>query len=280
MKLKLNHNIALAVGSFLLLTACSRDESTGEASSSALGPGQVATVDGEPIPESLFRVYALNALRKNPDELTPEERDSVLEDLLRFKLLEAEATDRGLLSERTIAAELELQRLNLVARAMALRYIEENPASEAELREVYEDNLERLAPPEYKARHILVETAEEAENVIEQLNEGSDFEALARERADGPTGPNGGDLGWFSAASMSAPLVQAVQSMMIGTHSSTPVQSEFGYHVLLLEDTRMSEPPALDEVRDDLRSVVDRRKLDAFVRSLREAAVVEQSDEQ
>jgi peptidyl-prolyl cis-trans isomerase C len=266
---------ALILLSVTAASACTRDQAPADASETTLGPGRVATVNGEPIPESLFRVYALNAARKDPDQLTPDEREAVIEDLLRFKLLESEARERGLLNERTIAAELEMQRLNLVARAMALRYIELNPATDAELQKVYDENVERLAPTEYKARHILVETPEEANTVIGQLNQGSDFVALAQERTTGPTGPNGGDLGWFSAASMSQPIVQAVATMNVGSYSSEPVQSEFGYHVLLLEDTRKSEPPTLDAVRDELKSVVDRQKLDEFVGSLRSSAVVE-----
>jgi peptidyl-prolyl cis-trans isomerase C len=273
--MKIRRNYALSALSIVVATACTRDPGPAAAADPALGPGLVATVNGEPIPESLFRVYALNAARKDPDQMTPDEREAVIEDLLRFKLLEAEARERGLPGERTIAAELELQRLNVIARSMALRYIEENPATDAELQKVYDENLERLAPSEFKARHILVETTEEASAVIDQLSQGADFASLAASRADGPTGPNGGDLGWFSAASMAQPIVQAVQTMTVGSHSTEPVQSEFGYHVLLLEDTRRSEPPTLEAVRAELQSVVDRQKLDAFVRSLRSAAVVE-----
>lgn len=270
-----SRSIVLTLLCTAVAPACDRDQTSSADRDEALGPGQVATVNGEPIPESLFRIYTLNALRKNPDEVTVEEREAVIEDLLRFKLLEAEARDRGMLTERTIAAELEMQRLNYIARAMALRYVEENPATGAELQQIYDENLERLAPTEYKARHILVETADEANTVIAQLNEGADFAALAASRAAGPTGPNGGDLGWFSAASMSQPIIQAAQSLSIGAHSAEPIQTEFGYHVLLLEDTRKSEPPSMDAVRDDLKSAVDRQKLDAFVRSLRAAAKVE-----
>jgi peptidyl-prolyl cis-trans isomerase C len=262
----------LSIFLVVLLAACSQRQAP--ATDGALGPGQVATVNSEPLPESLFRLYAMNAAQKNPDELTAEQRDGVIEDLVRLKLLAAAAEERGLPQERTIAAELELQRLQVTARSMARRYLEENPATDAEIQKMYEDNLPRLASTEYKARHILVESAEEAAAVIEELRQGKDFLALAQERSGGPTGPNGGDLGWFSAESMVQPVAQAVQSMQVGSYSNEPVQTDFGYHVLLLEDTRSREAPSLDSVRDELKNAVDRNKLQQLVTSLREAAEV------
>jgi peptidyl-prolyl cis-trans isomerase C len=216
----------------------------------------------------------MNAAQKDPDELTPEQRYGVIEDLVRLKLLAAAAEERGLPQERTIAAEIELQRLQLTARSMARRYLEENPATDAEIQKMYEDNLPRLAGTEYKARHILVESPEEAAAVIGELRQGKDFVALAEERSGGPTGPNGGDLGWFSAESMVQPVAQAVQSMQVGSYSNEPVKTDFGYHVLLLEDTRPREAPSLDSVREELKNAVDRNKLQQLVTSLRDAAAV------
>jgi peptidyl-prolyl cis-trans isomerase C len=276
MKIMTTFRSALPVFLVTVLSACSQEPSPG--TSTALGPGQVATVNGEPIAESLFRLYAMNASQKNPDELTAEQREAVVEDLVRLKLLAATAEERGLPAERTIAAELELQRLQLMARAMALRYLEENPATEAEIQKLYDDNLPRLAGQEYKARHILVESSEEATAVIEELRQGKEFAVLAQERSGGPTGPNGGDLGWFSADSMVQPVAQAVQAMQVGSYSTEPVQSDFGYHVLLLEDTRARDAPALDTVREELKNAVDRDKLQQLVNSLRDGAEVTLSE--
>jgi peptidyl-prolyl cis-trans isomerase C len=220
----------------------------------------------------------INASQKSPDDLTAEQRDSAIEDLVRLKLLATSAEERGLPNERTVAAELELQRLQLIARSMALRYLEENPATDAEIQKMYEDNLPRLAGLEYKARHILVDSADEAAAVIAELQQGKEFVALAQERSGGPTGPNGGDLGWFSADSMVLPVAQAVQSMQVGSFSTEPVQTDFGYHVLLLEDTRAREAPSLESVREELKNAVDRNKIQELVNSLRDAAEVTKSE--
>ena len=266
--------IILAVGALTLaVNACSQSASPG-GDDPALGPTRAAVVNGQPIADSVLRVYALASERKNLDELSPEDRERVLNELVGVALLSQQAEKDGLMSSRTLAAQLELQRIQLVARTMATSYLEKNPATEAEIQKVYEENLPRLSGQQYKARHILVETKSEAETVVAQLREGSDFVALAQERANGPTGPNGGALDWFTADSMPQPFADAVRAMAVGSYSTTPVQTEFGFHVILLEDTRKQEPPALADIRADLASAVERKRLEDYVRTLREAATV------
>jgi peptidyl-prolyl cis-trans isomerase C len=263
-----------AAASLTVMTvACA--QSSPDATDKVLGPGEVATVNGKRMPESLFRVYTPAALRKNADELTPEERKTAIDDLAGIMLLAEEAQKQGLLSERTVAAQLELARLQLTARAMATRYIEQNPVSDADLKALYDENLPRLAGQEFKARHILVETKEEADSVIKQLQQGKSFLDLAKERASGPTGPNGGDLGWFTAASMAQPVVDAVSGMKVGAYSTEPVKTDYGYHVFLLEDTRAQEAPTLDSLRQELTNAVQGKKLQDHVRALVDAAKVE-----
>jgi peptidyl-prolyl cis-trans isomerase C len=240
-----------------------------------LGPGEVATVNGQRIPEALFRFYTMSALKKDPDKLTPDERKAVIDDLIGFELLAARATAAKVPEERTVAAQLELQRLQVLSRTMVLRYLDQHPATDAELQKVYDDNLPQLTAKQYKARHILVETEEAAKEVISELTKGKDFVELAKAHADGPTGPNGGDLGWFTAASMVKPVADAVEHMQVGTYSTEPVKSEFGFHVIFLEDTRTQDPPTLDKVRSQLQSVVDRGKAEEFIKSLRDSAKID-----
>jgi peptidyl-prolyl cis-trans isomerase C len=260
----------------LLATACGNDgtppAATGQ--SEFLGPGEVATVDGARIPESVFRLYALNATQRSADELSAEERERIIEDLVYVRVLANEAQRRGLHTERAMAAELELIRWQAEARAMTIRFREENPPTEAELRALYEENLPRLATTQYKARHILVETEDAAAELIGRLDGGSDFEALALEHASGPTGPDGGDLGWFTAESMVEPFANAVRAMEVGTYSSAPVQTQFGWHVILLEESRDQQAPGLEAVRAELVTAVERQKLEAFLTTLRESANV------
>jgi peptidyl-prolyl cis-trans isomerase C len=259
----------------LLVAGCADDgPALTPGAQESLGPGQVATVDGRRIPESLFRFYALNATQRDASDLSVAERERLIEDLVYLTVLANEAERRGLHNERTIAAELELIHLQAKARAMTLRFREENPPTEAELRALYEENLPRLRTTQFRARHILVENEPEAAELIEQLNGGADFATLALENSTGPTGPSGGDLGWFSAESMVEPFADAVSAMEVGTYSETPVQTQFGWHVILLEESRDQQAPGLEAVREELVNAVEREKLDAFLESLREGADV------
>ena len=256
----------------LLLAGCQQPPAE---QPSSLGDAYVAQVNGKSIPESVFRLYALNRAQRSPDELNPDEREAILEEVLQIYLLADAAEDLAIDEERTMAAQIELQRLNALARTAVARYREENAATELELREAYEANLAELAAPQYKARHILVKAEDEASALIEQLKGGADFAELAKEHSTGPTGPNGGDLGWFDANTMVPPFADAVKAMTPGTFTEAPVQTRFGWHVILLEDSRENEAPGLDAVRDRMQNTVEQQKVEAYIASLREKATVD-----
>ena len=253
--------------------ACTPSEGTGP-NQAALGGASVAVVNGQPVPESVLRIYVLATERRNLDELSPEDRERVLNDVIGLKLMAQQAEKEGLTSSRTLAAQIELQRLQILARATAADYLEKNPATDADLQAIYDENLPRLAGEQYKLRHILVTSKAEADTVIAQLNQGSDFIALAKARADGPTGPNDGELGWLTLDSMPPSFATAVRGMAIGSYSSEPVQTDAGYHVVLLEQIQRQDPPALQDIRDDLKSAAERKRLDDFIKMLRDTGIV------
>ena len=129
------------------------------------------------------------------EDLSDEERDALIEEMIQFQLLAGAATDAGLTLEQDIAIDLELQRLQTLSRLMATRHLDENPITSLELQDAYEQNLDALSGVQYKARHILVDQEPEAVEIIGELQGGADFAQLAMERSTGPSGPNGGDLG-------------------------------------------------------------------------------------
>ena len=271
--MRISRNVLL-VGAVALiaLSACSQENSAG--TSGDLGSARVAVVNGQPVAESVLRVYLLGTDRKTLEELTPEERERVVNDVIGLELLAQQADKAGVTSSRTLAAQLELQRLRLVANAMANDYIEKNPPSDADIQAIYDENLERLSGQQYKARHILVTTREEAESVIGQLQQGAKFVDLAQERADGPTGPNGGALDWFTLDSMPPAFAEGVRTLTVGSYTTEPVETEFGFHVILLEETRKQDPPAIADIRNDLVSAAQRKQLDDYIKWLREEANV------
>jgi peptidyl-prolyl cis-trans isomerase C len=222
----------------------------------------------------LFRVYTLNAFQRNADDLSPEERKQIIDNLVDLLVLANDGEKRGIATERAIAAELELIRWQAIARAVAQRFREENPPTEAEIRALYEENLSRLSARQYHARHILVATEAEATALIAQIDAGGDFAALANQHSTDGDGQSGGDLGWFTADSMVKPFGDAIQTLEDGAHTRAPVETQYGWHVIKVEESRDGQPPDIESLRADLTSAVARQKLDEYVRGLREAAAV------
>ena len=266
--------LSVVTAASIALGCSQNSENDGQATVDALGPGEVAIVNGERIPESLFRLHSLGALQVDADNLTPEARTEMIEQLVFLQILANEAELNGLPEERRIAAELELQRVQLLARAMADRYIEENPPSESELRELYEFNLPRLRAAQYKTRHILVESEAEASGLIEQLDQGADFAELATEHGTDLTASEGGDLGWLSADSVVEQFAAAIQAATPGELPDAPVETQYGWHVILVEEVEEQVAPGLESVREDLVRAVETQKLDTYAASLREGAEV------
>ena len=188
------------------------------------------------------------------------------------------AKTEGVTQEQDVVIDIELQTLQMLSRQMASRHLDQNPPTETELQLTYQQNIERLSGRQYKARHILVDAENEAIDVITELQAGGDFQQLAIEQSTGPSGPSGGDLGWFTASNMVPPFAAAVTAMDAGTFSETPVQTRFGWHVILLEDINDQQAPGLEAVRADITNLVEQENLQEFVDSLRDASVISISD--
>src|SRR5690606_34194163 len=178
---------AIAV-SMVTLGCTQQSETTGQSANGPdpLGSATLQAADGREVRESIVRYYAQNVLQKPIEQLTPEEREAVIDNLADLDVLAEAAEARGLPEERTIAVELELQRQQFLARTLVTRFVEENPPTNAELQAEYNANLSQFETVEHKARHILVESQEEAASLIEQLDGGADFGELAREHSIDP----------------------------------------------------------------------------------------------
>ena len=270
------------IGLAIALAACGKQEPDPltRSVSDDLGPGEVAIVNGERIPESIFSLYTLNMLQADAEDLTDEGRAAVIERLVQLMLLAQEAEQRGLNREPEIAAELELARMNALARHMTTRFTAENPPSESELRELYQENIESLLNTRYKTRHILVDSEAEARRLISMLDDGADFAELAAQHStDSSTADDGGDLGWMTPGSLVQPYSQAMQATEPGTYTSAPVQTQYGWHVILVEDREERVAPGLDAVREDLLVEAREAKLRSFVESLKEEATLERIEQ-
>ncbi|MGB5838230.1 MAG: peptidylprolyl isomerase [Albidovulum sp.] len=173
---------------------------------------------------------------------------------------------------------LENQRLSYLAGA-ALDAVAEDAVTDTALQSSYDEKYKGFEPAkEYNAAHILVETEDEAKALKSELDGGADFAALAKEKSTGPSGPNGGDLGWFGLGMMVKPFEDAVVGMEPGTVSD-PVQTQFGWHVIRLNETRNTEAPKFEDVRDELAGELQGAAVEARVTELSEAATVEKTVE-
>ena len=229
----------------------------------------VATVNGVEISTIAFEQYLQTRIQRPVAEATAEEREDVLTEMKDIYLLTTLPRAAELAEDEVTKAQIELQYRAILAQAVVGDWLESNPATEEEIQESYASQ-SLLAPDlQFKARHILVETQGAAVELIAQLDAGADFSELAEENSTGPSGPSGGDLGWFSPNQMVAPFSDAVAGLENGAYTKTPVQTDFGWHVILREESRNNEPPPLDSVRDVVKQNVEQQKFQAFLESLR-----------
>lgn len=228
-----------------------------------------ATVNGAEISSNVFDMYLASRIQKPASEATEEERANILSELKDIYLLTTQPKAKELANSPRTKAQLELQSRGILAQAVAAEYLQSNQATEEEIKAAYARQVELSPPLEFKARHILVETQGEAESLITELEKGADFAKLATEKSTGPSGPNGGDLGWFSPNQMVAPFSQAVSKLQDGSFTSAPVQTQFGWHVILREGSRPTAPPTLESVRDMLKQRIEQEKLQKYIEGLR-----------
>jgi peptidyl-prolyl cis-trans isomerase C len=226
-------------------------------------------VNGVAVDSAVVDMYLESRIQRPADQASDEERSVVQQELTDIYLLTTQPAAEQLAKDDRIKAQIELQSRAVLAQAVAADYFANNPASEEEILAAYEEQMSSAPDQQFKARHILVATQAAAVDLIAQLEEGADFAELAREHSTGPTGPNGGDLGWFSPDQMVGPFSEAVKALDDGAFTTEPVQTQFGWHVILREDSRENQPPTLESVRDALKQRVEQTKFTAYLETLR-----------
>lgn len=231
----------------------------------------VLTVNGVDIDSTIFDAYLESRFQKPAAQASAEERALVEQEIGDIYLLTTQPSAKEFADDPQIKAQIELQYRGTIAQAVAADFMASNAATDEEILAEYEAQLAMASSQQYKARHILVETQSQAEDLIAQLGDGADFEELAKEHSTGPSAQNGGDLGWFSPDQMVKPFADAVAIMEDGAFTQAPVQTQFGWHVILREESRANEPPTLDSVRDSIKQRVEQTKFQAYIQGLRDA---------
>ncbi len=239
----------------------------------------LANVNGKPITEAELDL-AVNDLEQQLTNIPAERRRAAaLSFLIEVRLLASAAETAGLDKKPAFERRMELLR----QRALHTGYVETEVAAkltEEAVRKRYDLEIANTPPAnEVKARHILVKTKEEAEAIIAELEGGSDFVELAKQKSTGPSGPGGGDLGYFGQGQMVPAFEEAAFKLDVGKFTKEPVETQFGWHVILVEDKRAQQPPAFEDAKEQIRSVLFRETYAKLVDQLREGANVEIVDQ-
>ena len=242
---------------------------------SAFAADAVATVNGKQIKQSIYDVITKDIVASG-QKIDDNTKNAIINELVSSELIYQEAQKLGLDKQQEFQVREELGRRKLLTSMFLQDYVKKNPVSDADTKAAYEQYKKAYGDKEYNARHILVKTEAEAKDIIAQLNKGGDFAKLAKEKSIDPGSKDkGGDLGWFSPASMVNPFSDVAANMQKGAVSASPVQTQFGWHVIKLIDTRPSQPLAYDKLKDGLQKNLQQRNLEKFMSDLRSKAKVE-----
>ena len=251
----------MSLSASLLLTACQASSEEPEKAA--------AEADAVLFDQAVLELLLESRSQKPASEATSQERAAAVDELTNIYVMSNLPRARELKETPPIKAQIELQERAILFNALATDFLANNQATEQEIFNAYEEQVALSAPKEFKARHILVETQSAAVALIEELQGGADFVELAKEHSTGPSGPSGGDLGWFTAQAMVEPFSTAVAAMEDGAFTEAPVQTQFGWHVILREESRESAPPPLDSVRDGIKQQVEQNKFQEFMTKMR-----------
>ncbi|NOZ53526.1 MAG: peptidylprolyl isomerase [Gammaproteobacteria bacterium] len=234
----------------------------------------LAEVNGSKITTNALQRYQKR--RGIPGDASPkQQRQMMIDELINRELIFQDALKVGLDKDIEIMAELDVMRKNLLASAMLRNITTTVPISDEDLKKEYHNRTKDAGTQEYKARHILLTEETEAKEVIKSLSTGAEFAELAKQKSTGPSGTEGGDLGWFKPHEMVKPFSDAVANLKNGEFTKTAVKSDFGWHVILREDARVIPPPPFESVKEQLRMRLQNKQIEQYIATLRKNATIE-----
>ncbi|HEY4541846.1 MAG TPA: peptidylprolyl isomerase [Noviherbaspirillum sp.] len=234
----------------------------------------LAVVNGKPIPSSRADTM-IKQLKAQGQQESPELRKMVRDELVNREILMQEAARRGVLNDPDVKNQFEIARQSIAIRALVQDVLAKSPVSDAEIKAEYDKFKAQSAEKEYHARHILVETEDQAKDIIAKLKKGAKFEELAKQSKDPGSAANGGDLDWAPPNAFVKEFSDAMTSLKKGEVTETPVKTQYGYHVIKLEDVRDAQLPALEEVKPQIAESLQQQKLQAFQEELRKKAKIQ-----
>lgn len=234
----------------------------------------LVTVNGKEIPALYGELVKREMAQGQPD--SPQVDMRVRESLINLELLSRAAIDKGLDKDPRLAAALDIRRKDQLAKGFLEDYVKAHPVTDAEIQAAYDKAKAEAVGPEYLSRHILVKTEAEAKKIITDLGKKAKFEELAKKLSQDPgSAKNGGALDWSDRRAFVKEFSDAMASLKKGEFTKTPVKSQFGYHIIRLDDTRQPQLPPLDAVRGEIIKQLQQERIRDAITSVRASAKIE-----
>lgn len=235
----------------------------------------LAIVNGKPVPKSRADALA-QQIAKSGRPVTPEMQGQLKDEVIAREIFMQEAQKRGLDATDDYKNQMDLARQTLLIRELFADFQKKDPVTDADIKAEYDKFVAANGGKEYRARHILVEKEDEAKSIIASLKKGGKFDEIAKKQSKDPgSGANGGDLDWANAASYVPEFSSAMTKLNKGQTTDMPVKSQFGFHVIRLDDVREAQLPKLEEVKPQIAQQLQQQKLAKFQEELRAKAKIE-----
>ncbi|HAT33239.1 MAG TPA: peptidylprolyl isomerase [Janthinobacterium sp.] len=234
----------------------------------------VATVNGKPIPASRVELVVKQVVSQGKQPDSPQLREAIKKDLIGREVLLQEADKQGFGTRPEVKAQVDNARQSIIINAMLADYVKKNPIKDADIKAEYDKYKAQLGDKEYHVRHILVATEDEAKAIIVKLKAGGKFEELAKVSKDG-SAANGGDLDWITPAGFVKPFSDAFVALKPGQYTDVPVKTQYGFHVIKLEESRPTKVPPFEQVKGQVAESLQQKKLAAFREELLKKAKIQ-----
>lgn len=265
---------SLLIPTLILLALSPLAQAQDPAPPAAAPAKPLAVVNGKEIPALYGELVKREMAQGQPDSAQLDTR--VRESLINLELLSRAAMDKGLDKSPNMAATLDIRRKDLLAKAYLEDYVKAHPVTDTEIQAAYDKAKTEAVEPEYRARHILVKTEAEAKKIIADLGKKAKFEDLAKKHSQDPgSAKNGGALDWSDRRAFVPEFSEAMASLKKGETTKTPVKTQFGYHVIRLDDTRKPQLPPLDTVRGEIVKQLQQQRVRDAITAARANAKIE-----
>lgn len=260
------------------LFACKGGESPNTTASTATADnsGEYARINDIVISNNDFAEFAKAKRESQPEQTFTDQ--AIADEMIATEILRQEAVNAGIASRPDIIEQIKRQESNILINTLMTEKFADLKFTDDELKAEFDRLLSLNDASEYKARHVLVQTEDEAKVVIEELKAGANFEEIAKAKSQGPSAPNGGDLGWFKSETMVPAFAEAVSKMEKGAYSTEAINTRFGWHVILLEDKRTTEQPSFEDVKQNVQQSLTRKTIEGYVDELEGKATITRSD--